>query len=301
MDVVTFLWSRGCPRSSDSTMRAAASKGHIDCMRFLHANGVQYGWGLDQHAFAGGHIDCMRFLHEHGCSSIGWYQYINAVEAVDLDVFRDVLAGRTHGPWMVGAMCRRAASKGRADVLGLIASLYPDHDHSWDADVCSAAATGGHLDTLRYAHTNGWPLCSGPKTMAIVAAAGHLTTIQYLCDNGCTGDKRACLVAAANGHVDVLRYLHNVGCVWDRHACIEAAAAGGRLEILRYCREEKGCPWHPGLALRAAAGGHIRCLRYLCDTGCPLDAETYAAAVASGRRACLAYLDRRGCPRPANP
>ena len=47
----------------------------------------------------------------------------------------------------------------------------------WDASVCSAAALGGHLETLKWARENGWPW--DESTCAYAAGGGHLTILQW--------------------------------------------------------------------------------------------------------------------------
>ena len=81
---------------------------------------------------------------------------------------------------------------------------------------CEAAAQGGHLDVLIYAHEKGG---------------------EYALKNG------ACYAAAKQCYLAVLKYLHENQpslCSWDEHTCMYAAK-GGHLEVLKYARDN-GCP-----------------------------------------------------------
>lgn len=47
---------------------AAASNGHLECLRHAHENG--YAWNEQTcHASAiNGHLDCLKYAHQHGCA-----------------------------------------------------------------------------------------------------------------------------------------------------------------------------------------------------------------------------------------
>ena len=67
---------------------------------------------------------------------------------------------------------------------------------TWDSCTTQAAARGGHLDYLKYAH-----------------------------ENGCPWDAWTCSVAADDGHLDCLTYAHENGCPWDTDTCHNAAGS----------------------------------------------------------------------------
>ncbi|AGO85200.1 Ankyrin repeat domain containing protein [Pandoravirus salinus] len=329
VDTVAFLWSRGCP-STPKAKTIAASRGHAGCLRFLHDKEGYRDEDRDAmpHAIAAGHGDCVTFLRKNGytCDDPGLTVALCArrrrrehgrsrqslpracprpdspMEPGLADVLVESAARRSLSSWKRISICYDAASVGYVPVLRLMAILYPkDRSHH----VCKVAALDGHLETLRYACSQGWPFAPSMKFNAKVAAMGHLDVVRYIYKEGWCSDKRACQAAAANGHVAVFAYLRFwppndrlPRCEWDPVACMQAAASGGRLGILRYIHDEERFPWPLDLCQRAAAGGHLDCLRYLCENGSPYDAKTYAAAAERQRHACLAYLDRIGCPKP---
>ena len=60
----------------------------------------------------------------------------------------------------------------------LLADSWP-----WDRDTCSAAALGGHLEVLQWAHANGclWDI----RTCHKAAEGGYLKVILWARANGC--------------------------------------------------------------------------------------------------------------------
>ncbi|AVK76632.1 Ankyrin repeat domain containing protein [Pandoravirus neocaledonia] len=330
VDILAFLWSHGCP-SAPRAKTIAASRGHVACLRFLHDKEGYRDEDRDAmaHAIAAGHGDCVTFLRENGytCGDPGLMVALCArrrrrehgrscrslprsrsrpdspIEPGLADVLVESAARRSFSSWERISMCHDAASVGHTPALALMAGLRTkDRTHH----VCKAAALGGHLETLRYARSQGWPFSLSMQFSAKVAAMGHLDVVRYIYkeERWCS-NKRACRAAAANGHTAVFAYLRfwppddrGPRCEWDPVACMQAAASGGRLGILRYIHDEERFPWALDLCQRAAAGGHLDCLRYLCENGSRYDAKTYAAAAERQRRACLAYLNRIGCPKP---
>ena len=57
----------------------------------------------------------------------------------------------------------------------------------WDADTCSSAAAGGHLEVLKWAR-----------------------------ERDCPWDKFTCEYAAYDGHLEVLKWAWENDCPWDR-------------------------------------------------------------------------------------
>jgi hypothetical protein len=333
LDALVFLWPRDCPQRRDAKA-IAASRGHLDCLRFLHEKEEcspdrRYIISCDIYD-----VDCLTFMRDNGypwTPSAFCALYSGTRRALarapksrlspppslngfrnrdepDLDarlvaMVREATAKSRPSVWAMIEARREAAAVGCTPFLRFMDSLYPGaRDRQ---DICEAAARGGHIETLRYAHGAGWLFLPSTKLVAEVAGRGHLDVMRYLDECNWSTDGDACRAAAAGGHVEVLAYLRrhvfsngwHPWCRWDEKVCLKAAASGGHLNVLRYARKHEQCQWFVGLSRRAAAGGHIRCLRYLCETGCLYDAKTYAGAVGHQRRACCHYLDQIGCPK----
>ena len=64
---------------------------------------------------------------------------------------------------------------------------------------------------------------------------------------------------------------------WGRkkEGFIAYVAKGGKVDLLRWLREEKNCPWDSLTCFMAAKCGQLVCLQYAHENGCPLDEKTF--------------------------
>ena len=189
-----------------------------------------------------------------------------------------------------GVVCSLAASGGHLECL----RYAHEHGCPWKADTCTYAARQGRLECLRYAHEHSCPWDA--DTCAQAADNGQLECLRYARNNGCPWDAVTCAWAAGRGHLECLRYAHEHGCPWNADTCTYAARQG-HLECLRYARNN-GCPWKAVTCAWAAGQGHLECLRYAHEHGCPWDADTCAWAAGQGHLECLRYARNHGCPCP---
>lgn len=68
---------------------------------------------------------------------------------------------------------------------------------------------------------------------------------------------------------DYLKHLLSLG-FWVDEYLMKEAAAGGHLRILRYLHEEHGMPWALHVSDAAVEGGHLHVIRYLIESDAPL-------------------------------
>ena len=121
------------------------------------------------------------------------------------------------------------------------------------------------------------------------------STLSWAVEKCSEKKERFCAQMALDGNVEFLTFLHeNVGCPWDEETC-RKAAANGHLECLKYAREN-GCPWNKKTCEAAALNGCLECLQYLHENGCPWDEETCYSAAYNGHLECLKYAHEKGCP-----
>ncbi len=108
---------------------------------------------------------------------------------------------------------------------------------SWDKVTFAFAASGGHLEVLKWMRENG---CEWNYATCLNAArAGHLHVLQWARANGCEWDPNVmCSDAAASGNLELLQYVHANGCNLNavKSNTCQCAALGGHLDILKWAR-----------------------------------------------------------------
>ena len=137
------------------------------------------------------------------------------------------------------------------------------------------AAGQGVLSILRCLHQSASRDAVNPWSFGIFEAAaegGHVECLKYAHEQGCPWNQNTCRNAALGGHLECLKYAHEQGCPWDQYT-VSGASEDGHLECLKYAHEQ-GCPWDQGTCNYAAAGGHLECLKYAHEQGCPWDQGT---------------------------
>ena len=133
--------------------------------------------------------------------------------------------------------------------------------------VCCLAASGGHLECLRYVREqHGCPW--GAATCVRAAGQGHLECLRYAHEHGCPWDADTCARAAGQGQLECLRYAHEHGCPWDADTCARAARQGHWSVPTRSTNGP--------VRARAAPNGHL--LANAHEHGCPWDAACAHAA-----------------------
>ena len=108
---------------NEDTCAYAAGKGHINCLRFLHENGVPWDDFTCNYAAERGHLECLRYAHENGC------------------------------PWDEDT-CSSAAGNGHLACI----SYAHENGCPWDELTTSFATSGGHLKCLQYALERDCPI-----------------------------------------------------------------------------------------------------------------------------------------------
>lgn len=88
---------------------------------------------------------------------------------------------------------------------------------SLTTSVCSYAAYGGKIETVKWLREIGCPWDA--QSCSYAAENGQLDTLKYLHENGCPWDSDTCGIADENDHLDVLKYLHENSCPCTKRTC----------------------------------------------------------------------------------
>jgi hypothetical protein len=110
---------------------------------------------------------------------------------------------------------------------------------------------------------------------------------------GKEGERRFCREVAQTNKLELLKWIREEKkCPWN-HLTIDAAASLGNLEMVKYC-VANDCPIDKVACARAARYGHLECLKYLHEeVKAPWDAGTGIWAAESGHLHILEYLVER--------
>ncbi|RLN44135.1 hypothetical protein BBJ28_00010609 [Nothophytophthora sp. Chile5] len=152
-------------------------------------------------------------------------------------------------------------------------------------EAMDSAAEFGHLDVVRWLHTNRTEGCT-TDAMDMAACNGHMDIVQWLHINrteGCT--EKALDFAAQHGHLEVVQWLHNNRKTRATQSAMDNAATYGHLAVIQWlhAHRDEGCS--QSALLNAMNAGHTHVAKWL---------------VANRKRDCLGktgikeYLARRG-------
>jgi hypothetical protein len=108
--------NRQCALTDEDVCAAAAGKGHLDALAWLHSRGCPWGiytcWG----AALGGHLEVLRYAHEHGCPWDLTTCYL-AAQGGHLEVLRYAHEHGCPWDWMTGGCLAVALQNGHAEVV----------------------------------------------------------------------------------------------------------------------------------------------------------------------------------------
>jgi len=167
-----------------TTCSEAAAGGHLDLLRWAVSQGCEWDATTALAAADGGHLELLQWALTRGC---GWSPSVfsRAARAGHLVILQWAVAARHE--WSP-AVYQEAAAGGHMHILEWAwAARYPGLTHH----ACTAAASAGRLDVLRWAHARGAGL--GDGALEIAAVYDHLEIVQWLCDHGCSIDRFACM------------------------------------------------------------------------------------------------------------
>lgn len=238
---VEWLLVRKCGMRP-AAMEAAAAHGHLNILRLLR---LQYScpWDSDAPIAAAsyGHLDCLKFLLRapDTCPWSGTSVTAAAAEHGHVHVLKWLITRNGDLCKLRLNACRFAALRGHIPVLELARDrdgFVFDH-----ADLCKSAATTGQLATLKWLVDHGCPVSECASLNA--ANNGHLDVLMYLKarfpNRYDAFPRKAMVFAAQGGHAEVVEWLHANNTVLTE--CVACAAAQyGFIDILRWALRQ-GC------------------------------------------------------------
>ena len=153
--------------------------------------------------------------------------------------------------------------------LELLKWIREEKKCEWDGKTINRAAHHGNLEMVKYCVANECPIDRCACTNA--ASGGHLEVLKYLHEEAkVPWGWMTANFAAQNGHLHILEYL--VERKFDKYneeACYRAAKYG-HLDCLKYLHETAKAPWDSRAVRYAHKNDQTECVQYLLDNNCPL-------------------------------
>ncbi|TYZ69511.1 hypothetical protein PybrP1_009366 [[Pythium] brassicae (nom. inval.)] len=248
-DVLAYLYEHTDQRCSLRSIRQAViNAANMEITKIITGIGVSSKYAINA-AAERGRLDVVTYLHAHipgGCTP----QAMNRAAAFGhIDVVKFLHAHRTEG-------CTTSAMDSAA-ALGGIAMVKFLHTHRTEGCTSAAmrnAAYGGHLEVIRFLHTHRTEGCT-TGAMDSAAAQGHLEVVNAMDRaaqkgyveivaflhkyrrEGCT--TRAMDDAVANGHLSVVKFLHRHRSEGFTSAAIDHAAVFGHHDVVVFLRKNQ--------------------------------------------------------------
>ncbi|KAG5181340.1 hypothetical protein JKP88DRAFT_196005 [Tribonema minus] len=192
----------------ENVFSCAAGSGNVELLRWLHAGGCPWDDHASRMAAIEGHIEVLEWLRTAGAPMA-----LNACDvAYDCDEDEAFEWAYEHG--LPVAAKTEIEMVERDDVSRLEWLRARGHATAWDERSCAAAAFAGDLTTLALLHTTCRATGGGhdAEVCAAAAAGGHSDVLRWARGEGCAWDERVCAEARVNGHLDVLRWAVGEGC-----------------------------------------------------------------------------------------
>ncbi|KAL7750877.1 hypothetical protein RI367_003837 [Sorochytrium milnesiophthora] len=163
----------------DDAMNIAAEHGHLEVLKYLHADGT---WlcttrAMDMAAFRG-HLQVVEWLHHNRTEGCTVEAMDSAAGRGDIEMVRFLHEHRSEG--CTTSAADLAAAGGHIHVLRF---LFAERDEGWTENAAVLAAKGGHLPVLEFLaeHQDGGCPRSG---MAGAALEGRLHIVKWLHEHG---------------------------------------------------------------------------------------------------------------------
>jgi hypothetical protein len=216
MDIL--MWAREVKCPWDSTVLSnAALEGHLDIIKWAVENDCPWSPKVFPNAALRGHFEILKWCHEKTGNYWDVRTIINAAQRGDLDIFK-WLCQDSFPSFVTKDVYTRAAICGHIHIIKWLrkrrSGWENDHsitgDVSWDHSVCSSAASGGHLDVLKWAikHNRENP---GNFFLNLSSNNGNLEMIKWGESEGFLWNCFFCGNSSRRGYVDILKWSVDMG------------------------------------------------------------------------------------------
>lgn len=265
-------------------VHSAASCGHLDMLKALHAKGrlvhtdmIAYG------AASGGHLSILQWAYERGLK-------------FSPDVVETAVPYPECIKWLLDegykadeeAMCR-AVSIGNLESVRLMRAAGTPHDLG---RLAHSAVANNRLEILKYLLNEGCMFTESHLSEA--AAYGNIECMEFIWNMVRKVDEYGLYHAVFGKNIDIVEWMHTQGAVIDG-LVINAALRSCTPEIREWGHRNNHGRAKKNIAIHAPAHG-ISVLKWFHQRGYAIPAKTWNVAIEYEDIDCMHYLRVIGCP-----
>lgn len=170
LQIVVWLVENSCRELRPSAIYRAASRGHLDIIKYLHSKGCPIDQDAMYNAVEGGHFDVMKWLHTHTSPGIQYEEEalltVCAVESGNLTIVIWLFENGYIKP-DCGAAVNHAAYKGHLHIIIWLR----EHGYPWRMNGLRNAVVGDHIEIARWMWEQGYRPGDAAKFSSLEAYA----------------------------------------------------------------------------------------------------------------------------------
>lgn len=231
-DTLMWLIENECPIDYNDIVSAAIRNNHIGILEWVRVNkhfdfnGKNF---LSNEAIQGGHIDVLKYLHKNG---VNWdidseplycaatYGYVDIMEYA----FQN---GCKLPEKEAFSLCDIGAHNCNLNVI----KWARKHGCHWNEKTFSYAAMYNDIEMVKWFYENGCPW--DEETSYVAAMFGNFDVLKWVSDRGCPWSKDLCIAATDSGHLDIIIWACENGCIVDEKT-IDAAMRTNNTKIIQW-------------------------------------------------------------------
>lgn len=234
IDIVKYLIDQGVTVDHNTCYHASRG-GKLEILRYLRKINCPWDKMTCNAAASNGHLDVLKWAHENSCKS-DYHLFRYAAFGGNVGVIRYVIEIYPNYNMLGHDLCTATASGGHIDAL----DFYKQRGLLWSSDTCRNAIAHNHVKVLGWGIQNQQMVSRDPSIMAWASVNNDVDTMDWLMDNGFQYDYMLCKMAAMKGSLKVLEWAWSKGIQFDQETWC-GGILGKKQYILDYLRE-KGCP-----------------------------------------------------------
>lgn len=220
-------------------MAAAASGGHINCMKFLFKNGCKYDCKTYEFAALNGHLNCLKYAKEIKCEIYSIILKHDIIEYFGCDYDGDELTIHT-----MNSSCLNASKNGHLDCLKWLV----ENKFAYDLTKClEDSFKNNHFECFKFLIYYNSTNKKEKLFTQYVLLANNIDCYKYMVKYGYEIEKWDLAISLQHGYFEIFKYVHEQGIDFD----------------------ENGAIWDGNTLAIASLYNNKNCFAYAIENNCP--------------------------------